>query len=248
MSGHSKWSKIKRKKAVTDVRKGRLNTKLLKEVQIAAKIGGGNPDGNPRLKVAIQAARAMSVPTDNIERAIKRGAGDVDGADYDEIVYEGYAAGGVALLVKACTDNRNRTVAEVRSVLSKRGGSLAGTNSVAHLFDEKGSISVPKSLIAEDRLLELVLEAGGQDVVDQGDYWEVLTAPVDFFAVSQSLDSLGDQVDAQIQMVPTVTVRVAGAEAQAVIDLVEALEDLDDVQSVTANFEIDESELELLGR
>ncbi len=248
MSGHSKWSKIKRKKAVTDVRKGRLNTKLLKEVQIAAKIGGGNPDGNPRLKVAIQAARAMSVPTDNIERAIKRGAGDVDGADYDEIVYEGYAAGGVALLVKACTDNRNRTVAEVRSVLSKRGGSLAGTNSVARLFDEKGSISVPKSLIAEDRLLELVLEAGGQDVVDQGDYWEVLTAPVDFFAVSQSLDSLGDQVDAQIQMVPTVTVRVAGAEAQAVIDLVEALEDLDDVQSVTANFEIDESELELLGR
>lgn len=246
MSGHSKWSKIKRKKAVTDVKKGRITTKLLKEVQVAAKMGGGNPEGNPRLKLAIQSAKAMSVPLDNIERAVKRGAGDVEGANYEEIVYEGYAAGGVALLIKAFTDNRNRTAAEVRSVLSKRGGSLAGSNAVAHLFDEKGSITVAKQLITEERLLETVLEAGAQDVVDQDEYWEVLTMPVDFMAVVRSLEHLGPQVEAQLQMVPRVTVQVAGAEANAVIDLIDALEDLDDVQSVTANFEIDENELAML--
>ena len=246
MAGHSKWSKIKRKKAVTDVRRGRLNTKLLREVQIAAKMGGGNPDGNPRLKLAIQAARAMSVPSDNIDRAIKRGSGDVAGADYEEIIYEGYAPGGIALLIKACTDNKNRTVAEVRHILSKGGGTLGGSNSVAHLFDEKGIIAVPKPLIMEDKLLELALEAGALDVSDQDDVWEVVTEPRDFARVSQVLEKLGEGIDAQLQMIARTSVQVTGSEAESVLRLVDALEDLDDVQSVTANFEIDDEELKTI--
>lgn len=243
MAGHSKWAKIKRKKAVTDVKRSRVSTKLLREVQVAARMAGSNLEGNPRLKAAVQAAKAMSVPSDNIERAIKRGAGDSEGANYEEIVYEGFAPGGVALLIKAVTDNRNRTVAEVRSSLVKRGASLAGANSVAHIFQEKGVIVVPKKLVDEEALLEMALEAGASDVVEQDDCWEVLTELACFGVVSQRLEALGQGVEAQLQMIPNVLTKISGSEAQALFDLIEALEDLDDVQTVNANFEIEDQEL-----
>ena len=243
MSGHSKWAKIKRKKAVADVKRGKIMTKLLREIQVAAKLGGGNPDGNPRLKVAIQSAKSMSVPSDNIERAVKRGAGADDEAVYEEITYEGYGPGGVALMVKVLTDNRNRTTAEVRHALTRANGSLGGSNCVAFLFDDRGILTVAKQAIDEDRLLEAVLEAGAEDVADQEDVWEVTTLPTQFGAVCQALDKLGVKYEGQVQPVPKSTVEVSGASAESIVRLVETLEELDDVQSVVANFEIDEAEL-----
>lgn len=248
MAGHSKWSTIKRKKAATDAKRGKLFTRLLKEVQMAAKMGGGNPDGNPRLRTAIQTAKAQSVPMDNIERSIKRGTGDIEGVDYEEVTYEGYGPAGVAILIKALTDNKNRTVAEVRHCLSRQGGSLAGSNAVAYLFQDKGIFSVNKTDAKEEEVYDVVLEAGAEDIKDEGDYWEISSALNDFGAVRDALEALGKPFEGEIQSVPDTTVAVEGDDAEKVLKLMDALDDLDDVQSVTANFDIDDETLSSLGQ
>lgn len=246
MAGHNKWSQIKRKKAVTDAKRGKLFTKLLREIQSAAKVGGANPDANPRLKTAILAAKAMSVPNDTIERAAKRGAGDVEGAIYEEILYEGYGAGGVAVLVKALTDNKNRTVADVRHAFTKCNGNLGSSNSVAFQFNERGMLYVPKNVVDEAVLMEAALNAGALDIDESSDEWEITTHPKDFLAVKESLEKLSASVTGEIRMIPQSTVAVRGGDAENVLKLVEMLEDLDDVQSVFGNFEIEESELEAM--
>jgi YebC/PmpR family DNA-binding regulatory protein len=240
MSGHSKWATIKRKKAAIDAKRGKLFTKLLKEIQVAAKVGGPSPDGNPRLKTAIAAAKSQSVPNDNIDRSIKRGAGDSDGVDYEEIVYEGYGPGGVALIIKALTDNRNRTVSEVRHALTKAGGSMGSSNSVAYLFQEKGVFTFSKAEISEEQLFEVAMDAGAEDIRDEGEQWQVLSAPSDFGPVRDVLEKLGKKFEGELVPLPEMSVRVEGDNAQALIRLLDALDDLDDVQSVYGNFEIDE--------
>ncbi|RMG43400.1 MAG: YebC/PmpR family DNA-binding transcriptional regulator [Candidatus Dadabacteria bacterium] len=244
MSGHSKWSTIKRKKAASDAKRSKIFTRLLKEVQVAAKLGGGNPDGNPRLKAAIQTAKANSVPADNIERAIKRGTGDLEGVDYTEITYEGYGPGGVAILIKALTDNKNRTVAEVRHALTKCGGSLGGTNAVAHIFTDKGIITLPKSEISEEKIFDLALDAGAEDIEAEDEFWKVTTSVQDFDNVRSVLEGVTSNFEAEIQPIPSTTVKVCGKEAQQLLKLLDMLDDLDDVQQVIANFDIDDSELE----
>jgi len=244
MSGHSKWSTIKRKKAAVDAKRGKVFTRLLKEVQVAARQGGGSPDGNPRLKVAMQTAKSNSVPQDNIERAIKRGTGDLEGVDYEEITYEAYGPGGVAILIKALTDNKNRTVAEVRHLLTKSGGSFGGSNSVAYLFQDKGIFSIKKSDIQEDELFETALEAGAEDINDEGEIWQVVSAPSDFDAVRQALEDTGKDFEGELQPVPETSVNIAGAEAEKLINLLDALDELDDVQNVIANFDMDDEVLE----
>lgn len=246
MSGHSKWSTIKRKKAANDAKRGKIMTKLLREVQVAARMGGPSPDANPRLKAAIQTAKSMSVPNDNIERAIKRGAGDDGAENYEEVVYEGYGPAGVALLIRVLTDNRNRSVAEVRHALTKVGGSLGSSNSVAYLFEDRGIVTVLKGEVNEEELLEAVLEAGASDVVDRDDCWEVVAGPSEFRAVCQSVEDLGKEFEANFGPVATTLVRVEGEEARSVLRLVDALEDLDDVQAVMANFDIDDSDMQEL--
>jgi YebC/PmpR family DNA-binding regulatory protein len=242
MAGHNKWSQIKRKKAVTDAKRAKLYSRYLREIQIAAKTGGANPDGNPRLRTAIAAAKAMSVPNDNIERAIKRGAGDGESESIEEITYEGYGPGGAALMIKTITDNKNRTAADIRHILSKNGGNLGG--SVAFLFSERGVISVPKSVTTEEKLLELALEAGALDVEEKDGFFEVSTEPKDLHSVSEALGF--DGVEASIRYIPATTVSLSGEEAKAMIKLLDMLDDYDDVQEVISNFEIDESELEAL--
>lgn len=246
MAGHSKWSKIKRKKAANDQKRGKLLTKLLREVQVAAKIGGSNIEGNPRLKVAVQTAKSNSVPMDNIERAINRGAGDGDGVDYEEVTYEGYGPGGVAVLVKTLTDNRVRTVAEVRYAFNKCNGSLGSTNSVAYQFNEKGLFIFSKEDVSEEELYEAALEAGAEDVRDEDDSWEVLTDPSLFGVVRDALEKLGKEFEGELVPIPTTTVRVSGDEAQGVLKLLDMLDNLDDVQNVVANFEMDSEQLEIV--
>lgn len=244
MAGHSKWSKIKRKKAANDAKRGKLFTKLLKEVQVAARVGGANPEGNARLKTAIQAAQAQSVPTSNIDRAISRGAGDSEGEDYEEIVYEGYGPGGVAVLVKTLTDNRNRTVAEVRHAFSKYNGSLGSTNSVAYQFEEQGIFTLPLNAVSEEKLFDLVLEAGASDVKKEDDNWEIISEPNQFGAVRDAIETLGKEFEAELVPVPQTTVSVSGQDAETLLKLLDALDDLDDVQNVTANFEMDDQSFE----
>lgn len=248
MSGHSKWATIKRKKAATDAKRGKIFTRLLREIQIAAKIGGGSIDGNPRLKSAVSAAKAGSVPADNIDRAIKRGSGGIEGADYEEILYEGYGPGGVALLIRALTENKVRTVADVRHALTKFGGSLGGSNSVAFLFLEKGVFVIPKSVASEEQIFETALDAGVQDISDQGDVWEVLCEVSAFGDVRKSLETLVPDLEGAIRHVPTTSVKVTGGDALNLIKLLDQLDESDDVQSVTANFEMDDQELELLSK
>ena len=246
MSGHSKWSTIKRKKAATDAKRGKIFTRLLKEIQIAAKIGGGSVDGNPRLKNAVQEAKSNSVPGDNIERAIKRGTGDLEGVDYEEITYEGYGPGGVAILIKALTDNKNRTVAEVRHALTKCSGSMGSTNSVAYQFTDHGVIHIEKDAIQEEKLFDVALDAGAEDIKDEGDAWEVISTIQDFDAVRTAIQALEVAFDGEIRSIPTNTVRVEGQDAKTLLKLLDLLDDIDDVQNVTANFDMDESELEAM--
>jgi YebC/PmpR family DNA-binding regulatory protein len=245
MSGHSKWATIKRKKAATDAKRGKVFTRLLREIQVAAKLGGP-VEGNARLRTAVQAARSVSVPSDNIDRAIKRGLGQLDGADYEEVVYEAYGPGGVGILVKTLTDNRNRTVGELRSILSRHGGSMAGANAVAYLFAERGSIAVPKDKIAEDDLMALALEAGADDLVDEGDRWVVQTDLKSFEPVRSAVQSRIEEAEASLAPVASTSIPVTGKDAETLLKLLEALDDLDDVQNVYANFDIDESELSRL--
>ena len=244
MAGHSKWKQIKHYKAATDAKRGALFTKLIREITVAAKFGGGDPTGNARLRTAIDAAKAKSMPKENIERAIKKGTGELEGESYSELTYEGYGPGGVAIIVETLTDNPTRTVAEVRHKFSKLGGNLGATNSVAWMFDRKGQIYLDAAGLDEDKAMELTLDAGAEDLVHEDDAYIVTTDPAQFHLVRSTLEEKGLKIEeAELAMVPRNTVRVEGADAQAVVKLVEALEDLDDVQKVWANFDVDEDAL-----
>jgi len=247
MSGHSKWATIKRKKAAVDAKRGKIFTRLLREIQVAAKMGGGNLDANVRLKTAVLAAKAQSVPNDSIDRAVKRGAGDADGADYEDVVYEGYGPAGVAILVKALTDNRNRTVAEVRHAFAKHGGNLANANSVAYQFKEMGVITIEKEGLAEDKIFDTALEAGADDIKDEGDIWEVYTSTQAFEDVRTALLAVAPNLEAEISSVPDSKIMVTGDDAEKLLKLLDALDDLDDVQSVASNCDMDDSVLEAAG-
>jgi YebC/PmpR family DNA-binding regulatory protein len=242
VAGHSKWAQIKRKKAVVDARRGKVFTKFIREITVAAREGGGDPSFNPRLRLAVDTAKAANMPNENIDRAIKRGTGELDGAAFQEAVYEGYGPGGVAILIEALTDNLNRTVADVRFALEKHGGNLGQSGSVAWQFDRKGQIYLDSSRYDEDSALMAALEAGAQDMTREDGAYVVTTETADFHAVQRALQDAGIQAEqAELTMVPRVTVGVQGAEAQKLIRLLDALEDLDDVQKVHSNAEIDEA-------
>jgi YebC/PmpR family DNA-binding regulatory protein len=244
MAGHSKWKQIKHYKAATDAKRGALFTKLIREITMAAKQGGGDPAGNARLRVAIEAARAKSMPKDNIERAIKKGTGELEGETYSEVTYEGYAAGGVAVIVEAVTDNPNRTVAEVRHKFSRAGGNLGAANSVSWMFDRKGQILIDGKGVGEDAVIEAALEAGAEDVSNDEGQYVVTTDPASFHAVRMAIEGKGLKVaEAELAMVPKNIVRVEGKDADAVLKLIESLEELDDVQKVWANFDINVSDM-----
>lgn len=248
MAGHSKWSTIKRKKGANDAKRGKMFTKLIKEITIAARTGGGDPMGNPRLRSAITAAKTENMPKDNIDRAIKKGTGDLDGAVYEEILYEGYGPGGVAILVETMTDNKNRTVADIRHFFAKSGGNLGESNCVAWMFDKKGSMMVNKEGVREDALMELALEAGAEDIVEEEDSFQILTAPEDFNDVVEQLEASDFHFsDAGLVMIPQTTVEVSEEKtAQSLLRLLESLEDHDDVQKVHANFDIPDEIMENL--
>jgi YebC/PmpR family DNA-binding regulatory protein len=245
MAGHSKWKQIKHYKAAADKKRGAMFTKVLREVTVAAKAGGGDPDGNARLRTAIENAKAQSCPKENIERAILKGTGELEGVDYSEVLYEAYGPGGVAIMIQALTDNPTRTVAEIRFKLSKFGGNLGASNSVSFMFDRKGQIYVPTDGKGEDDVMERVLEAGAEDFTAEDDQFVITTAPNDLHAVKQALEKVGMvATEAELAWIPKNTVKVEGASAEALVKLLEAVEDLDDVQKVDANFDMDVSELQ----
>ncbi|HWR13744.1 MAG TPA: YebC/PmpR family DNA-binding transcriptional regulator [Terriglobales bacterium] len=245
MSGHSKWATIKHKKGALDAKRGKIFTRLIKEITIAAKNGGGDPDKNPRLRKAVADAKAENMPADNIKRAIQRGTGELPGVQYEEFTLEGYGPGGAAVLVELSTDNRNRTVSEIRHAFSKNGGNMAEAGAVAWMFHKKGDIMVPKSAAKEDDLMNLVLENGGEDLKDDGESWEVLTDPSAFEAVLEAVKKAGITPDsAEIAMVPQNYVKLEGQAANTMVRLLEALDDQDDVQHVWSNFDMDIKELE----
>jgi YebC/PmpR family DNA-binding regulatory protein len=244
MSGHSKWHTIKHKKGAADAKRGRVFTKLIKEITVAARVGGGDPEGNPRLRTVVLAAKAANMPKDNIEKAIKKGTGELPGVSYEEVSYEGYGPGGVAVYVQTLTDNRNRTLPEIRHLFSKFGGNLGESNCVSWMFEKKGYIVIPKDKASEEALLEVVLDAGGDDVRDDGGNWEVLSPPERLHAVNEALSGKGIPVtSAEISMVPKNTVKIEGKKAQQLLSMMEALEEHEDVQNVWANFDIDEAEI-----
>jgi YebC/PmpR family DNA-binding regulatory protein len=247
MSGHSKWSTIKRKKGAADAKRGKIFTKLIKEITIAARIGGGDPDGNPRLRSAIAAAKAANMPSDNVDRAINKGTGELEGVSYEESNYEGYGPGGVAILVETLTDNKKRTVSEVRHLFSKYNGNLGETGCVSWMFSKRGVVTVPREGTDEDRLIEQALELGADDVAEEEDLFEVRCNPSDVQDVAQGLRDADISVEsAEAQMVPQNTVKVEGRDAEVLLRLMGKLEDHDDVQNVWANFDIDEDLLEQL--
>jgi YebC/PmpR family DNA-binding regulatory protein len=248
MSGHSKWHSIKHKKGAIDAKRGKMFSRLIKELTVAARVGGGDPVGNPRLRKAIDDAKAMNMPKDTMSNAIKRGTGEIAGAAIEDISYEGYGPGGVAVFIEAQTDNRTRTVAEIRHVFSKNGGNLGENGSVAWMFQKKGTIILERSAVEEEKIMELALDAGAEDVNDDDVSWEVVTAPEDFNTVLEAITGAGIKpLSAEVVMRPTNSVRVTGAVAQQVLRLMEALEDQDDVASVAANFDIPEEEMEAAG-
>jgi YebC/PmpR family DNA-binding regulatory protein len=254
MSGHSKWATIKRKKAATDSARGRMFTRLIKEITIAARDGGGNPDGNPRLRLAINTAKAANMPAENIKRAIQKGTGELPGVAYEEVTYEGYGAGGVAILVECVTDNSTRTVSEMRHIFSRNNGNLGSSGSVAWMFHKKGQIVVPnppktgdQKPLSEDDLLAVILDAGADDMTSDENGFTITTTPQAFDAVKKALEDKGIALEsAAVQMVPENMVKVSGKEAEHVLKLMEALEEHDDVQNVYANFDIDEKEMAAL--
>jgi len=248
MSGHSKWATIKHKKAAQDAKRGRLFTRLIREITIAAR-NGGDPDSNPRLRAAILAAKAASMPAENIRRAIMRGTGELQGEQLEEVIFEGYGPGGAALLVEAATDNRNRTVSEIRHIFSKYGGKLGEQGSVSRLFERKSQILIPQEKITEEELMALVLDAGAEDKRNDGTHWEVLSPPEAHEAVLNAIQNAGiETVSAQVAMIPITTVRLEGKDAQQMLKLSEALEEHDDVQNVYANYDIDEKVMEALAQ
>ncbi len=249
MSGHSKWASIKHKKGVADARRGKLFTRLIKEITIAARLGGGDPDGNPRLRTAIAAAKAENMPADNIKRAIQKGTGELPGAAYEEAVYEGYGPGGVAMMLEVTTDNRNRTLSELRHIMSKHGGNLGETGCVAWVFSKRGYIVVAKDQADEETLLDLVTEAGAEDVRDDGSNWEVISSPDNFQQVVERLKQANiTPTMAEVSMVPQSSVKLTGKSAQQMVRLTEELEEHDDVQHVYSNFDIEEAELHALAQ
>ncbi len=245
MSGHSKWATIKHKKGAADAKRGKIFTQLIKEITMSAKAGGGDPDGNPRLRTAIAAAKAENMPSDNIKRAIQRGTGELPGVNYEEIAFEGYGPGGVALIVEVTTDNRNRAVSEIRHAFSKHGGNLGESNSVRFMFAKKGLIVVKKSEAAEDKLMDIVLEAGGDDLNDEGETWEILTDPSAFEPVLAAIKAAKiDTEVAEITMIASTYTKLEGTQAAQMIRLLEALEDYDDTQNVYSNFDMDAKDME----
>jgi len=246
MSGHSKWATIKHKKAALDAKRGKAFTRIIKEIMIAAR-QGGDPDMNPRLRTAITAAKAVSMPAENIKRAIMRGTGELEGGQIDEIVFEGYGPGGAAVLVKVATDNRNRTVSEIRHVFTKNGGNLGELGSVSWMFERKGQILIEKEKAGEDQLMAIALDAGADDLRDDGDSWEVLSPPEAHDAVLQAIQGAGiATASAEVAMVPKNLLKLDGKTAQGMMRLSDALEEHDDVQNVYSNFDVDEKELEAL--
>ncbi len=244
MSGHSKWHSIKHKKGALDAKRGKLFTKFIKELTVAARTGGGDPDANARLRKAISDAKAGNMPNDTIDRAIRRGTGAEEGVNYEEITYEGYGPGGVALLIEAVTDNRNRTVAEIRHMFSKNGGNLGESGSVGWLFEKKGYIVVEKAAKPEEELFDIAIEAGADDLRDDEDNFEIITSPESFEKVQEAIKSAGIEPQvAEVSMVPQTYVQLAGNDARQMLKLMEAIEDHDDVQKVYANFDINEADM-----
>ena len=248
MAGHSKWAQIKRKKAVTDARRGKLWTKLLREVTVAARLGGGDPEGDPRLRVAVQEAKAANVPNANIDRAIKKGTGELEGGVLDEITYEGYGPGGVALLVEALTDNRNRTVSELRHILARHGGNLGENGCVSWIFAKRGQFAISDQSVDEETLMDLVLDVGAEDIVLEAGVYEIDTPAEAYLAVLEALrDHEVEVLSHELAMVPSTTVKVEADLAPRLLALMDGLEDDDDVQNVWANFEIDDAVLNEIG-
>jgi YebC/PmpR family DNA-binding regulatory protein len=244
MSGHSKWATIKHKKAALDSKRGKIFTRLIKEIMIAAR-NGGDPDSNARLRTAIAAAKAVSMPADNIKRAVQRGTGELEGGQIDEIMYEGYGPGGAAVIVNVATDNRNRTVSDIRHTFSKNGGNMGEVGSVAWMFERKSQVFIDGEKATEEQLMELLLEAGADDIKEQGGTWEVLSAPESHEAVLKALEKANIPTEsAEIAMVPKNTIKLEGKQAQAMMKLYDILDEHDDVQSVFSNYEIDEEEAE----
>ncbi|HEY2867347.1 MAG TPA: YebC/PmpR family DNA-binding transcriptional regulator [Pyrinomonadaceae bacterium] len=245
MSGHSKWHTIKHKKGALDAKRGKIFTKLIKEITVAARTGGsGDVDANARLRKAVNDAKGQNMPNDTIDRAIKRGTGELEGAQYDEVTYEGYGPGGVAVMVDAMTDNRNRTVAEIRHIFSKNGGNMGESGSVGWMFDKKGYIVVDKAAKSEDELFEIAIEAGADDVNDDGEVWEILTAPENFETVNEAIKKAGVTTQAtELSMIPQNYIHLEGSDASQMMKLYDALDDNEDVQKVYANFDIDETEV-----
>ena len=241
MSGHSKWSSIKHKKAAEDSKRGKIFTKLIKEITVAARMGGGDSDANPRLRTAIQTAKNENMPKDNIERAIKKGTGELEGVNYEESIYEGYGPGGAAVLIESLTDNKNRAVADIRYIFSKIGGSLGENGCVAWMFEKKGYVALEKKVVDEDTLMETTLDAGAEDIREDDSNFEVITAPEDFEPVKEAIDkSAIPYIVAEITMLPQSTTNLAGKEAEQMVKLMEALEDCEDVQRVYTNADIPE--------
>lgn len=248
MAGHSKWKQIKHKKAAADAKRGAVFTKLIKEITVAARQGGGDPNGNPRLRTAIDAAKAANMPNDNIDRAVKKGTGELEGVTYDEVTYEGFGPGGAAIIIQVTTDNQNRTVAEVRHLFSRHGGNLGGPNSVAWMFERKGQMALDATRYEEDAALEAALDAGAEDLQRDGDQFMITTEPNDLHAVVEALRGAGmAPQNPEIAMLPTSTVRVEGADAERLLKLMEALEEHDDVSKVFSNFDIDAETLAAVG-
>lgn len=249
MSGHSKWATIKHKKGAADAKRGKLFTKLIKEIAVAARIGGGDPDSNPRLRTAIADAKAVNMPADNIKRGIQRGTGELPGVQYEEIVYEGYGPSGVALIMEIATDNRNRTLAELRHILSKHGGNLGETGCVTWIFSKRGYIVIEKSKVEEDALLELITEAGADDMREDGENWEIFCPVENFQHVLDSLNKAGiTPTAAELAMVPQTQVKISGKPADQVLRLMDELDEHEDVQHVYANFDIEDAELQSLAQ
>jgi YebC/PmpR family DNA-binding regulatory protein len=245
MSGHSKWSTIKRKKGVADAKRGKIFTKLIREIATAARIGGGAPESNPRLRLVIDKAKGSNMPKDNIQRAIQKGVGGGEGESYDEIVYEGYGPGGTAILIEALTDNKNRTVSDVRHVLTKNGGNLGASGSVAYLFQKRGHLQFSAEGLDPDTLMEAALEAGAEDIVEGEETLDVVTSAADFGSIRDVLESAGYVAqESSVTMEPSTTVALAGKDAEQMMRLAESLEDLDDVQNFFANFDISDEEME----
>jgi YebC/PmpR family DNA-binding regulatory protein len=245
MSGHSKWATIKHKKGALDAKRGKIFTRLIREITISAKSGGGDPDGNPRLRTAILAAKAENMPAENIKRAIQRGTGELEGVNYEEITFEGYGPGGVAIIVDVLTDNRNRTVSEIRHAFSKNGGNLGESGSVRFMFSKKGIIAIEKSAATEEQLMDIVLEHGGEDLRDEGDTWEIITDPASFEAVRSAVKAAGIPTTmSEITMLASTYTKLEGPQANQMIRLLEALEDFDDTQNVYSNFDMDAEQME----